>query len=412
MNMKLFIVLIFLSLSASAVVDDQLLWQKITTDNLSLRGQNQAVESEKARRGHLGRSFLPSLTLELGQEKFQTGKYQRYSNPYGMLEARINIFRGGRDQIESQIRDLNFRIAENSRSAAFREQLNKVRKYQWEIIHNQELLKLLELEIKQNVSIRAQAERRAKSGVATRSDTLEFNIYASELEEMSESLKHENKILRVGILPLLNLDSDNDLVFPDVLIHEHDDELLTKPFDAKKHPTVLSQNSEYESSLLQKRASNLWWTPSLDLYGGYYLYTLRDRDYLAIRERDDTVIGARITFELFDGGKAYNQGTAAHYQAEAKHLQTQFLEKQTSANYLMLKEDLLHTHEVMHYVEDRIKKSQDYLKVTLQEYDRGVKNSLDALTAMQRYFRYEKQYLEKKKEYQIIKSDILALRGE
>ena len=66
----------------------------------------------------------------------------------------------------------------------------------------------------------------------------------------------------------------------------------------------------------------------------------------------------------------------------------------------------------MHYIEDRIKKSKDYLKATLDEYDRGVKNSLDALTAMQRYYRYEKQYLEKKKEYQVIKSDILALRGE
>ncbi len=410
--MKSFIVLIFLSLSAFSAVDDELLWQKITTDNLSLRGQNQAVESEKVRRGHLGRSFLPSLTLELGQEKFQTGKYQRYTNPYGMLEARMNLFRGGRDQIESQIRELNLRIAESTRSTAFREQLNKVRKFQWEIIYNQELLKLLEKEMKQNISIREQAERRAKSGVATRSDTLEFNIYSLELEEMFESLKHENKILRVGILPLLNLDSDSELTFPDVLVHDHDDGLMAKTFDVKKHPSVQSRNSEYETSLLQKRSSNLWWTPSLDLYGGYYLYTLRDRDYLAIRQRDDTVIGARITFELFDGGRSYNQGTASHYQAEAKNLQTQFLEKQTAAEYLMLKEDLLHTHEVMHYVEERIKKSQDYLKVTLQEYDRGVKNSLDALTAMQRYFRYEKQYLEKKKEYQIIKSDILALRGE
>jgi outer membrane protein TolC len=61
---------------------------------------------------------------------------------------------------------------------------------------------------------------------------------------------------------------------------------------------------------------------------------------------------------------------------------------------------------------DRIKKSKEYLKLTLNEYDRGVKNSLDALTAMQRYYRYKKQYLEKKKEYQMIKADLLAILGE
>ena len=271
---------------------------------------------------------------------------------------------------------------------------------------------MLEEEQKQNTKIRAQAERRAKSGVATRSDTLEFNIHNSELEEGIESLKHENKILKIGLLPLLGLTSEDELQFQDDLLHEHDDAFIAKSFEGKSHPQVTSINAEYEAYQLQKKSNKLWWTPSLDVYGGYYMYTLRDRDYLAQSARDDTVIGARITFEIFDGLRFQNLATSNHYQAEAKRLQGKHAEKQTYAQYLMLKEDLLHTHEVMHYVEDRIIKSKDYLRITLGEYDRGVKNSLDALTAMQRYYRYEKQFLEKKREYQTIKSDMLALRGE
>ncbi len=411
--MNLLISLFLLSnLVANASIDDLALTQKVTADNLSIMGQGKSVESEKAKKGYLGRSFLPSLILEFGQERFQTGRYKSYSNPYGMLEARINLFRGGRDKIETDIRDLNARISEYNKSSAVRDQLNKVRKVQWQIIHNNELIKILENEEGQNNKIRSQAERRARSGVATKTDTLEFNIYSSELEEALESLKHENKILKISLLPLLGLTSEEELQFQDTLLHEHDDQLLSKNFQAAKHPVVTSMKAEYEGYQLQKRSNNLWWTPSLDVYGGYYLYTLRDRDYLAINARDDQVVGARVTFELFDGLKSYNQGSVSHYQAEAKRLQGQYLEKQTEAQYLMLKEDLLYTHEVMHYIEDRIKKSKDYLKATLDEYDRGVKNSLDALTAMQRYYRYEKQYLEKKKEYQVIKSDILALRGE
>jgi outer membrane protein TolC len=216
----------------------------------------------------------------------------------------------------------------------------------------------------------------------------------------------------VALLPLLGLDSDESLKFTQTLEHEHDLELLNKKFSSKAHPQVARLNSEYESFVLQKKSVNMWWTPSLDLYGGYYLYTLRDRDYSSQVDRDDRVLGLRLTFELFDGLKSYNQGTATHYQAESKRLMARHVERQTDAQYIMYQEDIKHTHEVMHYVEDRINKSKEYLKVTLQEYDRGVKNSLDALTAMQRYYRYEKQYLEKKKEYQIVKADLMAITGE
>jgi hypothetical protein len=51
----------------------------------------------------------------------------------------------------------------------------------------------------------------------------------------------------------------------------------------------------------------------------------------------------------------------------------------------------------MHYVEDRIKKNRDYLRITFQEFDRRVKNSLDALVAMQRCFDHENHSLAKKK---------------
>lgn len=410
--MKLFIYLITLLTSTWATADGLQLSERVNSSNLSVQGQGQAVESEKVRQGYLGRSFLPSLTLELGQEKFQTGRYRTFSEPYGLLEARVNLFRGGRDKIEGNVRDLQARIAQNNQTTVVRDQLNKVRKLQWQIIYNNELLKILEAEQTQNSKIKSQAERRARSGVATRTDTLEFSIYNSELEEGIESLQHENKILKIGLLPLLGFESEGELTFQNGILHEHDDELLSSSFKAEAQPQVMALTAEAESLDLQKRSSNLWWTPKVDVYGGYYLYTLRDRDYRDQAARDDRVVGIRMSFDLFDGLKGSNLASSAHYLSESKRLQKRFVEKQTAAQYLMLKEDLLHTHEVMHYVEDRIKKSKEYLKSTLSEYDRGVKNSLDALTAVQRYFRYEKQYLEKKKEYQTIKSDLLSLRGE
>ena len=402
----LFSLIIFLLNSAFAQSDVPL------HNNLSIQSYDKANESAEVKTGYLGRSFLPSLTFELGQEKFQTGRYKSYSNPYGMLEAKLNLFRGGRDNIESGIRDLQAQIGKYNLDSAGREELNKVRKIQWQIIYNLELIKIVERERIENSKLKEQAIRRARSGISTSSDTLEFMIYNSQLEETIESLNHENKILKIGLLPLLGLDSSESLSFPQSLEHEHDDIVMKKTYSSIKNPQVQTLNAEYESFNLQKKSINRYWTPRFDLYGGYYLYTLRDRDYMAYNARDDRVIGLRLSFELFDGLKSQNQSTATEYQAESKRLMARHIERQTDAQFLMYQEDLKHTHEVMHYVEDRIKKSKSYLAATLQEYDRGVKNSLDALTAMQRYYGYEKEFLLRKKEYQTIKSDLLAILGE
>jgi outer membrane protein TolC len=381
-------------------------------NNLAIQSYDKAKEAEKVRTGFLGRSFLPFVSLDLGQEKFKTGPYQIYTNPYAYLEGRFNLFRGGRDSLESQYRDLQANIGNFNQDQASREELNKVRKLQWQIVHNLELIKIFEKERSQNSQIREHANRRAQSGVATKTDVLEFSIYDSELEEGIESLKHENVILKTGLRPLLGMSESEELKFTQSIEHQHDEELMSRRHSSKKNPNVARIQAESESFEVQKKVWNRWWTPNLDLYGGYYLYTLRDRDYLSIQDREDTVVGLRLTFEIFDGMRSYNQSTSTYYQAESKKLMARHTERQTDAQFIMFQEDMKHTHEVMHYIEDRLSKSKDYLRLTLNEYDRGVKNSLDALWAMQRYYRYEKQYLEKKKEYQIIKSDLLAILGE
>lgn len=409
-----FTTILFLLLTAQvgAKTNDNLLFDQVIKNNLAIQSLGKTVESEKVNKGYLGRSFYPTLSLELGQENFQTGSYKTRSQPYGMLEARFNLFRGGRDEIESRIKNIYTQISEYKRDLSIREEINKIRKLQYQIMFNMELVSILKKELAVNKRINAQALQRAKSGVTTRTDTLEFTINESELIESIESLEHENKILKIGLKPLLGISQDEEINFSMILEHQHDDELISRGYSFNKHPEVATLHAEFAGLSNQQEMKQRWWTPSLDLYGGYYLYTLKDRDYLAMRERDDRVVGIRLTMELFDGRKGSTESSAAHYQAESKRMMARHTEKQTEARFLMLKEDLKHTHEVMHYVLDRIKKSKDYLDLTLKEYDRGIKNSLDALTAMQRYYRYEKQYLEKKKEYQVIKADLLSIIGE
>jgi outer membrane protein len=381
--------------------------------NLAIESYKKAAEAEEVKKGYLGRSFLPDVSLVLGEEHFKVESLPSKTEPYGFLEARFNLFRGGRDKLTSEMFSIQSKLSNLRTDLMAREELNKARKLQYQIIFNNELIAILSREKEENLKIRAQANRRARSGVSTRTDTLEFNIYDSELEESIESLKHENKILRIGLIPLLGVDSDTELSFPDNLEHQHNDALLARTLAFEKHPEVASLKLEQEVFAKEQSINKLYWTPSLDLYGGhYYNFELVNRDYRERNRLDAQAVGIRLTFNLFDGRKSSVEATSDHYKSEAKRIMARHMERQTEAKFLMLKEDLMHTHEVMHYILDRIKKSKEYLRLTLQEYDRGVKNSLDALTAMQRYYKYEKQYLDKKKEYQVIKADLLAIIGE
>lgn len=380
--------------------------------NLSITSMEQNRIGVQATTGHLGRSFLPSLKLELGAERFQTGHYGMTNNPYGMLEARFNLFNGGRDKIENDIRNFQLTIAEQEMNEVTREEVRKARKLLWQIVYNNEVLKILDEELKKNKALKEQAALRSRRGISTTSDVLEFKIYENEILESIEGFNHENLILKAGLVPVLGLEEGNEVELTDSLLHAHDDELLSKGISVDGLPEVLTTKAENGIFDGQKRQSEYWWMPKLEAYGGYYLYTLRERDYLQQGLRDDQVVGMKLTFELFDGFHSYRMASAAYYQAQGKRLLLKHLKKKSEADYFMLREDLKHAHDVLHFIEERIKGSKEYLRLTLQEYDRGVKNSLDALTAMKRYFEYEKQYLDKKKLYQMIRADLLAMRGE
>lgn len=387
-------------------------YRRMVEGNLRWRSHAEARAGAEERTGALERSFLPTLSLEAGQEQFQTGSYASRLEPYGKLEARLNLYRGGRDGIDEHLRELRLRRATQAMDRDQREELRQVRRLRHEIIYNRQLRELRQRELAACQRVRTQVEQRVRSGVISRTDVLEFSLHESELTEEIEALEHENRIHLIGLRPLLGLAPDAALEIAGNLEHEHDDELMGRAVPLTPTPAVAVLTADAELVALERKSEARWWVPRVDLYGGQYLYTLRERDYISQRRRDDTAIGVRLSMELFDGGAAGAEASALAFEARAKELRAQHADAQARASFRMLQEDLRHTHEVIHYVLDRIAKSRDYLARTLTEYDRGVKNSLDALAALQRYYRYEQQHLEKKKEYQLLKAELMAQVGE
>jgi outer membrane protein TolC len=391
-------------------VDD--LPELVHEKNQNVAGSERLIESAQARTGHLVRSFLPSLRLDVGGETFQTGPYATWAQPYGGAELRLNLFRGGKDLLEEHARSAQVSASGGTAKQTLAGELAQARKLYWEIIYSREMVKTLGAAVDQNEKLLEMANRRIARGLSTETDRLEFQIHRSQLNEEIESLTHGVKLLQMSLSAVLGMTTDTEFLTVESVPHVHDEALLGSTFDPSSHPEVTFLKASQEVARSQGSQASRWWMPSLDAYAGYSLYTLRDRDYLAQGLRDDQVVGLRLSFELFDGFQSKVNAASLSLQADAYELQSTQRTRSVNAQVEVAKEALKHDHELIHRIEERIVQGQDYWKRILGEYERGVKNTGEALAAAQKYLGFQKQNIERRRDYQVTKSQLLSLLGQ
>lgn len=379
--------------------------------NQNVSGSEKLVHAAERRSGHLARSYLPSLTAVVGGESFQTGPYRSMTQPYGSAEVSVNLFRGGRDLLESKLRDAEVRSTEAGAKRTQRFELEAVRKTYWSIVFTQEMVGILAQALRRNEQNLAMANRRIQRGLGAEIDRLEFQIHRSQIEEEIESLKHGLILIQIEFAAQLGFGPGTTFETADLIEHDHDEKLLAVVADPAQQPDVVLAKANHEGLSYRANQANRWWMPSLDLYGGYYLHTLREREYLSQGQRDEAAVGARLTFELFDGLQSRAAANAFALQSEGYALQSEQARKTAQARVEVVKEDLKHDHELIHWAEERIAQGDKYLNGTLDEYSRGVKNSIDVLGAAQRRLAYEREYAERRRDYQLTKSELMALLG-
>lgn len=384
----------------------------VAAKNRAVSGAERLTDAARARTGYLGRSYLPTLGLQAGGERFETLRFEPKTQPYGHLEARINLYRGGRDRLGGRSVEPQVDAASAEARRVMAAELGSARKTYWRLVSDRETAKVVEGAITQNAKLLEMANRRINRGLATETDRLEFEIQRSQLHEELEGLNHAAILLEIRLAAALGLPHGAKLRTPESIEHAHDEALLAAPFEAASHPDARSLDARRRSLELERMKAGRWWAPSLDVYGGYYLYTLRERDSSSQRERGDKAVGARLAVPLFDGLRSRTDERSLRLQAEGVARQRSQRELALDAEVRVAKEDLKHDHELIHYAEERIEQGRKYLARTLDEYERGVKNSLDALGAAQRYLGYSRLYAERRRDYQITKADLLALLGE
>ncbi|MFN0118533.1 MAG: TolC family protein [Elusimicrobiota bacterium] len=384
-------------------------WTK--SGNLSIKSSQAHFIGSQRRTHHLARSFSPTVKLEAGYELFKTGLYETKTQPYGDLEARLNIFRGRRDLYEE-----NIRFAQSESLAAiaaknYRSELLAARKLFWDLVFSREVTKMMKEFVIQNEKNITASTSRINRGLTTDSDRLGFQMMDLRMKEEMESQHHETILIQADLAPLLGQSGGSVFNTIEAIAHAHDDHILNEVPSHESVPDLVGAHSNRQVAEWQRKTAASYWRPSIDLYGGYYLYTLRERESFQRKNRDDTAVGVKASLPLFDGFQSKNNAMSLEKQTEAYAFQVEYLEAKTKSILFVLKEELRHLDELVHSSEKQVEMGKTYLLQIMGEYNRGVKNAPDVLDALEKIVALKHEYAERRRDYKKTEAALLEVLG-
>lgn len=400
------------ALASGEKINSQNLKALIEAKNAKVQTAMKGKEAAQEKEGYLTRSFFPSLEMYAGQESFQSGVQPQISEPTYGAELKVNLFNGGRDQIEDRVRQLGTRKKDFEAQRVFSEELEKARTEYWQSLYYQEVIDLLQKTLEVNKQNLSSADRRIRSGVATESDRVEFEMKAVELsQDLHEArLKRESHLRNLKVL--LGLSKLDSGAFSEKLDHEHEYEQEFK-HDMKDHEFLIKENEiqAEQNRLLAKKENRDWW-PKLEAFAAYNQYNEREKEFTDAKDRTESVVGLRVSLSVAAGLESRREGAALQKEAEGSQILAEFQKTEIEAHLENEMAELKLMHSQIHTAEENIMRAEKYYRLSQSEYGRGVKNSPDVLGASERLFETRHKRLEMVRDFQLAKTHVLSKIGK
>lgn len=370
---------------------------------------SQRMKAAEVLKGSLTRSFMPKVLLSYGHERYTTGPYNNVNQPYGGIEAKVNVYNSGRDSVLNEQREKEARVASIDGIVTKVQVKAETLRSMSQLAYLIELRDILAQANELNAKNLKAAQTRISSGLATNTDTLDFKQQEISLNQQITSLNYEIGIVKRVISVLLGLQPETEINLQFVNSHpEHNRNFTFNP-DYNNSLLVKKADLLSEISFLEKKQASKWWAPSADIYAYALRFTQKEREYPSPGQRNDTGIGFRITFPIFDGGEGYRVAQSKSATARSQEAMASYRRLEVQRDISNAKNKLELAHELIHGAEDNVAVMEDYRAGILNEYKRGIKNSPDVLQASQRWIQSKTQFAEVKKNYQFARADSMYL---
>lgn len=381
----------------------------VESRNEMVEAANLNVTAQRERTGIALRSFLPQFNVVLGGEQFKTGSAPSDSRSYWKIESSLNLYHGGRDSIEGEIRNSNLDLAKIGRISEFQNELKEARQSFWKALAIAKLVSEKKEAIERNEAFLQSARRRANADVTTTADASEFEIHKVALQREQRKLEHEYDVVlnRLSVAIALDEHENIDLVgdFPNVAKLPPLQDLGVPNLQLSVRTSRTLQKTEE----LKAAQSSRWWLPKLDLYASYGVPSLSDEYSRALRGDREWTAGVKVGFDFGQGLEARRESASRHAQAKSLERRAAHATREAIAFDHELRHELSILTELIANADTDVARAQKFLKLTESEYTRGVKNGPDLLDAFRKYFEIRERRIENHREYFEIRSELESL---
>lgn len=384
--------------------------QEALEKNPEILEAQKSLEQTSARHSQSKSAFYPELGLEGGIESYKSTN-ESLSNSFGYVFGRYNLYRGGRDRLTLLARSKEEALSSFEISKTKSRISRDVSAQYYALIYLQEAIRVKEEALKLNKSQIQMAEKRARAGITSRADVLEFELREAMLnsdisllsQDRDESMRELNRLLSRSV-------DSGKLLVQGELTYEHIKDKESDVLDiALKERADLRENAkDHEVAVLNYKITRSEWLPKIDAEVSYGTLDRRSRVLDQTPSWDAQI---KVNIPLFSGLNSYYGRNIQALEVERldvrdfkirKNIKTQIESAYARIKAIETRVDL---------EEKNLERAQQYYKITLSEYQRGVKNSPDLAGAAERLSDSKLRALELRKEFHLANLRLAEVAG-
>lgn len=375
--------------------------------------KNLELKELKSQISKIKSDYYPEVKVIVGQENRMAPNEAEIEKNKNVAELRVdyNLYQFGASKNQLKALEENKKIHLKSMDY-FREQIKRdLKRLFYSTLSLKKELKLVNEETRYNQMLRKQVVNKKKQGLVGAADALEIDMREATLKnrqiKITEEYQHGLDLIRkITLLPheqIISLQGD--------IPHSHFKINLKELLSAAKSKNLelARVNSEIKSLTYQADSSFSKRLPSLKLMGRYGNMRI-DETYTT----DDTLeglVGLYLEIPLFDGGRKSSDQAIQESRLERSKQKLRKTKHDIEIDLAHKFEKFQNIHTLLDLSEKNLKNAKKYFKNVLSEYKRGVKNSLDLVSARDRLYQFQIDVINYKKEYQLSKLDLERISG-
>ena len=389
---------------------DQLI-REASDNNFELKAEKKKLESALSSESGSRSAFMPEVSIETGQLETKYSSDRNSGTPlFGKIEW--NLYRGGKDQSRTQTRSIETDLARKQVEIVRAKIERDVARSYYEQLLILEAISLKEKALEMNREQIKLAKAKNRSGFTSSADVIEFDLREATLRSDLKKLEQDRNDQSRKLSVLLGRNQSSGV-------------LLVKGHLTRIKPNINSDNflgriSNHNPEILESRAqtqiarqehdlARAGYLPQIDLEGKFGKLANEERVF---QETNGYSAFLKVKIPIFSGMSTVNEraATAARIaEREAALSQKQNLALAEAASLLS---KISTIQERLSLEESNLVRSEEYYKITVGEYRRGVKNSPDMVGASERLIEARIRNLELRKELMTTYLDVLSLVGQ